>query len=112
MNLNKIIQFSFVISLAFSFLTGCTDLVNFSEEEVKEAVIKYNCGTSITDETPNPLFVVNDRIIHRDSLKNVNPEYIRSMSVLKGQEAITLFGSAGEHGVVKIQTDQKRFSGR
>lgn len=107
MNLNKLILFLFLIIVTFS---GCTDLFNFSEEELKEAVIKIDCSRCITEENPQPLFVVNDKIIHQDSLKNLMPKYIRSISVLKGEEATNLYSSAGKNGVVVVKTDQKRFS--
>lgn len=111
MKLYKIVHYLLFLLLAFTGFTACTDIVNSNEEQLKEVSIMMNCGGKSIKKA-KPLYVVNNKVIHQDSLKSVKPKYIDTISILKGEEALNLFGDAGKHGVVKIQTDQKGFSAK
>ena len=43
----------------------------------------------------------------RNFLKTVNPDTIQSISVLKGQGAMTEYGFKGRNGVILIETKKK-----
>jgi bla regulator protein blaR1 len=58
------------------------------------------------DGTP-PLFVIDGKVIKDDSLKNINPNNIKSIIVLKGIKAIKKYGRKGRNGVVEIYTKKK-----
>ena len=53
-----------------------------------------------------PLFILNGKVLEseKDHLKNVKPEDIESINVIKGEQATILFGEKGQHGVVEILT--------
>lgn len=51
-----------------------------------------------------PLYVI-DRIISNDSIfKTIKPESIKSINVLKGNEATAIYSEAGKNGVIIIET--------
>ncbi|HVV54457.1 MAG TPA: TonB-dependent receptor plug domain-containing protein [Mucilaginibacter sp.] len=48
--------------------------------------------------------VVVDGVIYESDLKNIDPDDVSSVTVLKGQEATNIYGPKGANGVVIIQT--------
>jgi TonB family protein len=54
-----------------------------------------------------PLFILNDEV-YESELKEIDPEDIESINVLKGESAITKYGDKAINGVVEIIT--KRYS--
>lgn len=69
--------------------------------------IKIRSTTSETDK--QPLFVVDDEIFERNDgspgeLKDLDPNDIASINVLKGQSAFDKYGAKGDNGVVEIYT--------
>lgn len=53
-----------------------------------------------------PLYILNGTPINENDYKNLSPNSIKSMSVLKDAEAVSLYGSRGKSGVVVITTKQ------
>jgi TonB-dependent SusC/RagA subfamily outer membrane receptor len=67
--------------------------------------VRIRCmASTISDK---PLYILDGVIVEESELKNIDPNDIESISVLKGQEATTLFGSRGEPGIVIIRTKIK-----
>ncbi|MBB6499784.1 M56 family metallopeptidase [Pedobacter cryoconitis] len=69
-------------------------------------------GSSVTaiQITPKPLYVIDGKIVSDQEdfkLKNINPNDIESMSILKDEEAIKKFGDAAKNGVILITTKKK-----
>ena len=58
-------------------------------------------GTNL-DGTGSPLVVVDGQL--RDSMSDINPEDIESISVLKGPNAAALYGSRAGNGVILVTT--------
>ena len=58
-------------------------------------------GTNL-DGTGSPLVVVDGQL--RDSMSDINPEYIESMDVLKDAGATALYGARASNGVILITT--------
>ncbi|MGJ7032886.1 TonB-dependent receptor plug domain-containing protein [Niabella hirudinis] len=56
--------------------------------------------------TVSPLFIVDSTII--DNLDYLPPEDIESVTILKGKEAVALYGSRGAGGVVVVHTKDSR----
>jgi TonB-dependent SusC/RagA subfamily outer membrane receptor len=63
-------------------------------------------GTIIVGTT-TPLYVINGVPVQKNSnnpLKNINPNDIESINILKDNSAVSLYGKEGEDGVVLITT--------
>ena len=67
-----------------------------------DSPIRIRGNVSITGSN-NPLIVVND-VPFNGLLRDINPNDIESMSILKGFNASVLYGSEGRNGVILIQT--------
>jgi beta-lactamase regulating signal transducer with metallopeptidase domain len=60
----------------------------------------------ITLDDKEPLYVVNDKIQKiqgADALKEIKPESIKTINVLKGDAAMTKYGNKGKNGVIEIK---------
>lgn len=57
-----------------------------------------------TDSLTHPLFIVDDIEYSYESTLKLNPDWIKTITVLKDKSAITLYGDHGKNGVVVIQT--------
>lgn len=67
----------------------------------KSAVIKFTAiGDSTRTGEKKPLYVVDGKEF--TALSSLNPSDIASITVLKGQEGIILYGESGANGVVEI----------
>ena len=58
---------------------------------------------SLTNSDKKPLLVLNGNIITREELNNMNPKEIESITILKDQAAIKLYGKDGNNGVILIK---------
>ena len=54
-----------------------------------------------------PLLVVDDEI-STGSIEDINPDDVKSMTVLKGKAAETIWGDKGKNGVIEIKTKKKK----
>ena len=67
-------------------------------------------GSVIVDENNNtrvfydPIYILDGKKISKDKFKNLDADKIKSITVLKGEEAIKSYGKDGENGVLIIQT--------
>ena len=52
------------------------------------------------------MFIVNGEEVKK--LKNINPDGIESINVLKGKAAIKKYGKKGKNGVVEIIKKEKK----
>ncbi len=50
-----------------------------------------------------PLLIVDDKE-YNGSIEDIDPETVRSMTVLKGKAAETVWGEKGKNGVIEIKT--------
>ncbi|AZA90209.1 Outer membrane receptor for ferrienterochelin and colicins [Chryseobacterium nakagawai] len=74
----------------------------------KDNNIRIRGLSSIKGSTERPLVVVNGIPTTLDALKDMNPKRIKKVSVLKPEEAATLYGSKALHGVVVVKTKRLR----
>ncbi|HUC81470.1 MAG TPA: M56 family metallopeptidase [Flavisolibacter sp.] len=51
-----------------------------------------------------PLFIVDGQEVSEEEISKLNPNTIRSVSVLKGNSAEAIYGNKGKNGVVEIKT--------
>ena len=85
-----------IIPEGASFSSSTYKSNGFSVEEL-EGVFKG-------DE--KPLLVVDDEVF-TGNIEDINPENVKSMTVLKGKAAETVFGEKGKNGVIDIKTKKK-----
>ncbi|MCW3162539.1 TonB-dependent receptor plug domain-containing protein [Chryseobacterium oryctis] len=60
-------------------------------------------GSSSINSNP-PLYVIDGKISDAEGFKQINPDIIESVTVLKGEKAVTLYGNKASNGVVVIET--------
>lgn len=61
-------------------------------------------GAASIDKNAKPLYVVNGSIISKEAYQSINQNAIKSMNVLKGENATSVYGSEAAHGVIEITT--------
>ena len=91
------------------------DLDNDDDENEKEIIyIKENDnneskfiikGTN-TNKKDNPLIIIDGKET-LDKMKDLDPDDIKEMKVIKGKKAIEKYGEKGENGVIEIITNKK-----
>ncbi len=74
-----------------------------SIKQEKTTYKSFHCASSIT-KNEYPLCVIDDKIVDRKSLENLNPNVIESVNVLKGFQASALYGTRAINGVIIIKT--------
>ena len=57
-------------------------------------------------EGEKPLLIVDDKEFN-GNIEDIDPETVKSMTVLKGKAAETIWGEKGKNGVIDIQTKKK-----
>ncbi|MFS4469214.1 TonB-dependent receptor plug domain-containing protein [Maribacter sp. 2210JD10-5] len=91
--------------LSFSFLVSYSQTETSTE---KNDVVKIRCGTSLNYEN-EPLYIINGVPLNgEEALKEINPEDIASISILRDPDALSCYGAAGKNGVVLIQTETNK----
>jgi TonB-dependent SusC/RagA subfamily outer membrane receptor len=66
--------------------------------------LQENIKVRSTDKNDEkPLFVLDGKIISEDQLKNIKPDDIKSIEVLKDESAKAVYGEKGKNGVVIIK---------
>lgn len=84
---------------------SCSDISDngITKNEFQEAQQKMNADT---DTNKQPLYILDGEKITEtnppDALSRIKSKYIKSINVLKGQEAENRYGKAGENGVIEI----------
>lgn len=58
----------------------------------------------VNKDGSKPLFVIDGVVQLEDNLQNLDPSDIASLSVLKGESAISLYGNLAKNGVIQIAT--------
>jgi TonB-dependent SusC/RagA subfamily outer membrane receptor len=100
---------------ANSLLTGVVNYLAAKEQQVTVAEFKAIKDTTVPKKTEglnipksasgeNPLVVVDGKIQTAEDWKNISPNNIATVDVLKGESAKALYGEAGKNGVIVIKT--------
>ena len=92
------------VFLGFSQIESEIDSVVALKANPQEVV--FRCATSVSN-SQQPLYVLDGVPLEWDSavLKELDPDKVVAISVLKDIEAISCYGSAAQNGVVLITTD-------
>jgi len=101
MKLTIPIYIAFLGLLSFS---SC-DIVEITEDKSGEAPVAI-CSPPITGVSA-PMFLVNNEIVHEDSVEALKLELIKTVHVLRPDEATQLYGTTGKNGVILVETDQQ-----
>jgi TonB-dependent SusC/RagA subfamily outer membrane receptor len=83
-----------VFAISFNFT------LKYPEEKTDTIKIRDNSF----QVNPDALFMLDGKEITKEQLKEVNPNMIESISVLKGESATKVFGEKGKNGVIVITT--------
>lgn len=63
----------------------------------------YRIYHNSMSNNPKPLVIVEGKIVDNNLLGTINPDYIKSVTVLKGKDAKETYGNKGENGVLVIK---------
>lgn len=96
-------------ALLVAGIMGCSDIqdsgVTNKDVESAQSTLANN------DLTKKPLYVLDGKVIDSeksiDEITRIKPEYIKSVNVLKGEEAIAQYGKQGKNGVIEFQLTDK-----
>lgn len=96
--------------LVFS-IYSCTDITNLSTVELREHISRLNgqCSNWLS-ASRQPLILINDKVVPDELLNPINLEHIDSISVLKCDETIKIYGNKAKYGAVQIFAHEKIFT--
>lgn len=80
---------------------GRDDKTIIKTEKSSKIVIK-------TDDDIKPLFIVDGKELKKSKFKDLDPDNIERINVLKGESAIEKYGNKGKNGVVEVITKKKK----
>ena len=60
-----------------------------------------------TNNHTQPLFIIDGKEITNDKFKDIDPDTIKSINVLKGENAIKKYGEKAKNGVIEITLKSK-----
>lgn len=82
------------------------------EEEEKEIKIIKRVNSKIAfsskDGKKKPLFIVDGKEVANDKFVELDPDSIKSVTVLKDKAAIKKYGDKGKNGVVIVETKKNK----
>jgi|LGVF01.1.fsa_nt_gb hypothetical protein len=97
--ISKRLSFKTIAILAvLSFFISQQNSKVYAKESVS---IKLNFGSN-SDSTKIPLYILDGKVINKESMDSINPNDIESMQVFKGDEAIKRYGDSAKNGVIVI----------
>ena len=103
---------------SFSILKDPSEIIaKYTTDKSKKAVMlvtlkkeepKPLAGTvatiRVSDNAQKALVVIDDKMSDEATLKSLSPDQIESVTVLKSQAAVSLYGEAGKKGVLYVRT--------
>ncbi|SDL56386.1 SusC/RagA family TonB-linked outer membrane protein [Chryseobacterium taihuense] len=69
-------------------------------------------GVSSLNASSDPLYVIDGMISNTVQFRNLNPNDIETVSVLKDAQATAIYGNRGSNGVIVIRTKQGKYGSR
>lgn len=106
---------STIALLTFLSLTSCNDgLADIAQEIEQTEEIEKTYNVSINDEdfkglrcyasipAEGPIYLIDSLSVSEEKLKEIQPNEIKSITILKGVKATTLYGSRAKDGVIII----------
>jgi TonB-dependent SusC/RagA subfamily outer membrane receptor len=81
-----------------------TITINASDEKGKKVYTIVRKETNSTELPKDVLYILDGKEITQKDMKDLSPNMIQSINVLKGESAKALYGEKGKNGVVEIKT--------
>jgi TonB-dependent SusC/RagA subfamily outer membrane receptor len=85
-------------------VSGDRKRLNFNSTGKDTGFIRFN---AINIDSIPPMYVIDGVKMDKSSLSQINPNFIKSITVLKNASAVELYGEEGRHGVILITTKNK-----
>ena len=102
---------------SFSILKEPADVAQYTTDESKKAVMlvtlkkeepKPLAGTvstiRVSDSARKAQMVVDDKLVDEAAFKSLSSDQFESITVLKPEEAVAIYGEAGKNGVIVVRT--------
>ncbi|MFH4967552.1 M56 family metallopeptidase [Gaetbulibacter sp. M240] len=87
------------------------EIIIISENDAPEDVVvrrmkndTTKSWTVVNTKDPEPMYVLDGKVIERETLNDILPNDIEKINVLKGESAIKKYGEKGKDGVIEITT--------
>ena len=81
-----------------------TITINASDEKGKKVYTIVRKETNSTELPQDVLYILDGKQITQKEMKDLSPNLIQSINVLKGEAAVAQYGEKGKNGVVEIKT--------
>ncbi len=81
-------------------------IIKSDGDDVKHVKKKGNF-VYFTDSNEKPLYIIDGKESNEKAMKDLNPNQIKSMNVLKGESAEKKYGDKGKNGVIEIKTKKE-----
>jgi len=95
-----------VLISAIKIYSQKTDSIR-SDFKSEELSLKQNSETKTTQQI-KPLIILEGMQTTEDAIKNLKPEDIESINVIKDQNATKKYGEKGKNGVIEIFLKKKK----
>ncbi len=87
------------VNVAFTFPV-VFKLSGIQSPDRKDETAMIDTISKISDDA---LYLIDGKVVSHDIFKNLNPDHIESVEVIKGESAIKMYGKKGENGVVFVK---------
>jgi TonB-dependent SusC/RagA subfamily outer membrane receptor len=85
--------------------TSDDKVVEESKKDPQALTITFVQKTTEKTELPKDvLYIIDGKEMESGSMKDIDPNTIKSINVLKGETALKLYGEKGKNGVIEITT--------
>ena len=81
-----------------------TITINATEEKGKKVYTIVRTEKNVTELPKDVLYIMDGKEISEKEMKDLSPNMIQSINVLKGESAKALYGEKGKNGVIEIKT--------
>lgn len=93
-------------AINLSFIYFLFTLFGFAQNDSVKVVKreKLNTFSKVAKSNKDPMYIVDGKLIDIEYLSKIDPNNIKSMTVLKGEKAVSQFGQSAVNGVILIET--------
>jgi hypothetical protein len=81
--------------------------VTTTDKDGKKTITYVQKSTEKTELPKDVLYIIDGKEMESISMKDINPNTMQSINVLKGETALKLYGEKGKNGVIEITTKKK-----
>jgi TonB-dependent SusC/RagA subfamily outer membrane receptor len=78
--------------------------VTTTDKDGKKTITFVQKTTEKTELPKDVLYIIDGKEMESGSMKDIDPNTIKSINVLKGETALKLYGEKGKNGVIEITT--------